>query len=151
MANYVNLMDIVYPVGSIYQSFSSTSPASSIGGTWEQITNRFLYPSTSSNTSSGTTTHCHKYGIQYAVYYATLLAQNKLEGAMVNTLNYNSDNSFNIKTGISQNTIPGTVPAALTNAVKSISAAQSYYSISDSSFASNMPPYITIYCWKRTA
>lgn len=30
-------MDIVYPVNSMYFSTSSTSPASSIGGTWEQI------------------------------------------------------------------------------------------------------------------
>ena len=32
-----------YPVGSIYQSTGSTSPASLFGGDWEQIQNRFLY------------------------------------------------------------------------------------------------------------
>ena len=37
MSNFVNLLDIVYPVGSIYFSTSSTSPASSVGGTWTQI------------------------------------------------------------------------------------------------------------------
>ena len=37
MATWVNLMDIVYPVGSIYLSVSSTSPSSTIGGTWTQI------------------------------------------------------------------------------------------------------------------
>lgn len=42
MANWVNLMDIVYPVGSIYQSMNNTSPASSIGGTWSAISGRFL-------------------------------------------------------------------------------------------------------------
>jgi hypothetical protein len=35
-------MDIVYPIGSIYQSMSVTSPASVIGGTWTKI-NTFLY------------------------------------------------------------------------------------------------------------
>lgn len=30
-------MDIVYPVGSIYLSVASTSPSSTIGGTWTQI------------------------------------------------------------------------------------------------------------------
>lgn len=37
MATWVNLMDIVYPVGSMYFSATSTSPASTVGGTWSQI------------------------------------------------------------------------------------------------------------------
>lgn len=42
MSNFVNLLDIIYPVGSIYFSTSSTSPASSVGGTWTQIENCLL-------------------------------------------------------------------------------------------------------------
>ena len=42
MATWVSLMDIVYPVGSIYQSTNSTSPASVVGGTWSAIGGRFL-------------------------------------------------------------------------------------------------------------
>lgn len=37
MATWVNLMDIVYPVGSMYFSATSTSPASTVGGTWTRI------------------------------------------------------------------------------------------------------------------
>ena len=37
MSNFVNLLDIIYPVGSMYFSVTSTSPASTIGGTWERI------------------------------------------------------------------------------------------------------------------
>lgn len=37
MANFVNLMDIIYPVGSIYITTSAISPADSIGGTWVKI------------------------------------------------------------------------------------------------------------------
>lgn len=37
MSNFVNLLDIIYPVGSLYFSTSSVSPASTVGGTWEQI------------------------------------------------------------------------------------------------------------------
>lgn len=37
MANWVNIMDIFYPVGSIYLSTNSTSPASIVGGSWTQV------------------------------------------------------------------------------------------------------------------
>lgn len=35
---YVNLGQVIYPVGAIFASTSSTSPSSMFGGTWSQIT-----------------------------------------------------------------------------------------------------------------
>lgn len=40
---FVNLLEIVYPIGSLYFSTSSVSPAEVIGGQWEQISDSF-YP-----------------------------------------------------------------------------------------------------------
>lgn len=40
---YVNLGQVVYPIGSIYMSYTSTSPASLFGGNWTVISGRFLY------------------------------------------------------------------------------------------------------------
>lgn len=37
-----DLFDLVYPIGSIYMSVNSVSPAVLFGGTWEQIRDRFL-------------------------------------------------------------------------------------------------------------
>lgn len=36
------LLDLVYPVGSVYISFNNTSPENFLGGTWTQIQDRFL-------------------------------------------------------------------------------------------------------------
>ena len=44
---FVNLLMAVYPVGSIYVSTVSTSPANIIGGTWAQITNAAIRAATS--------------------------------------------------------------------------------------------------------
>lgn len=56
MPNFVNLLDIVYPVGSIYQSMNPTSPADFIGGTWTQI-KTFLYGADAANQTGGEATH----------------------------------------------------------------------------------------------
>lgn len=53
MANFVNLMDVIYPVGSIYLSTAATSPAASIGGTWTKIENCFLAASGNTYGASG--------------------------------------------------------------------------------------------------
>lgn len=37
MSNWINLLEVVYPIGSIYQSTKTTSSSQSIGGAWKQI------------------------------------------------------------------------------------------------------------------
>ena len=56
MSNFVNLLDIVYPVGSIYQSMNATSPADSVGGTWTKI-KTFLYGADVANQTGGEAEH----------------------------------------------------------------------------------------------
>lgn len=50
---YVNLGQVMYPVGAIYQSWSSTSPASLFGGSWSQIIEKFLYCANSAGDTGG--------------------------------------------------------------------------------------------------
>lgn len=50
---YVNLGQVMYPVGAIYQSWSSISPASLFGGSWSQITEKFLYCANSAGGTGG--------------------------------------------------------------------------------------------------
>lgn len=47
-----NYWKTIYPVGAIYQSMSTTSPASLFGGSWNKIENRFLYNSGSKSAGS---------------------------------------------------------------------------------------------------
>lgn len=40
--NTVDILNLVYPIGSIYMSVTSTNPKSMFGGVWEQIKDKFL-------------------------------------------------------------------------------------------------------------
>lgn len=42
MTTFVNIMDLVYPVGSLYMSIAPTSPASIFVGQWSQIKNALI-------------------------------------------------------------------------------------------------------------
>lgn len=50
-----SMIDLVYPVGCIYQSFNPTNPSELFGGTWEQITGRFLRASNDTGTGGSDT------------------------------------------------------------------------------------------------
>ena len=52
---WVNMTDIVYPVGSIYISVSTTSPATLFGGSWSQIASDRVLMGTTTASKLGTT------------------------------------------------------------------------------------------------
>lgn len=57
---WTNILQIFFPVGSVYFSTVNSSPASTIGGTWTQITNRFIRTGDSPTATGGSDTHSHK-------------------------------------------------------------------------------------------
>lgn len=60
MANtWTSLLELVYPVGAVYQSWNTTSPATLFGGTWLQLTDRFLYASSTPGATGGKSNHSH--------------------------------------------------------------------------------------------
>lgn len=50
----VSIVDLIYPVGAIYQSTKSTSPATLFGGTWERIKGKVLVGVDESDTDFST-------------------------------------------------------------------------------------------------
>ena len=47
-------IDMIYPVGSIYMSINNTNPSLLFGGTWEQISDRFLLGAGTTYTNGNT-------------------------------------------------------------------------------------------------
>lgn len=56
------ILDIIYPVGSVYLSWNSTDPKNLFGGTWTRLSGGFLYGCVSSvgtGNGTGTSTNSH--------------------------------------------------------------------------------------------
>ena len=75
MSNYVNLLDIVYPVGSVYITFSNVSPVDSVGGSWEKIDGKFLQSSSKTDAlnSTGGASNTLVVKIGYASFYGGIV------------------------------------------------------------------------------
>ena len=140
MATWVNLMDIIYPVGSVYSSYTSTSPASRFGGTWTPITGVFPYFNAGTGTG-GSSSHTH--GLSDGA-------------AMIDLWHYNGDRVVFHKNDASK-TFSGKATASLylignESGVASESPSGHATQLRGSTnSASNMPPYQTLYAWRRTA
>lgn len=118
---------MAYPIGSIYISINSTNPSTLFGGTWEQIKDRFLLAcgSTYKNgTTGGEATH-------------TLTINEMPEHN--HTENY-------VGVDWKQDGASGTY---------CVSSALEPYRVTGNTGGSqahnNMPPYLAVYMWKRTA
>lgn len=119
--------DDIYPVGSIYMSVNATSPSSLFGGTWEQLEDRFLLGAGTTYTAGdtgGEATH-------------TLTTDEMPSHAHEITTGANSINSSG---SVSQRGFgSGTV------------GSQGTTSVGGGEAHNNMPPYLAVYIWKRTA
>ena len=134
-----NIFGRVYPVGSIYMSVDSTSPALLFGGTWERLENKFLLGANDSNAGAeaGNSSHNHSAGTLRALFSGDIYATNK----------------FHYKT---TEEIKGWHPNMMMT-VSSGSGSDTSYRYTgievegSTSSTNHMPPYLAVYMWKRTA
>ena len=127
-----NILQSVYPVGSIYMSTASTSPAELFGGAWEQIKDRFLLAAGDTYTAGSTGGE--------AQHELTREEMPKHNHALYIT---SDDHNTESRTAIKGDSYQWT---------------QSYnftYSSMDNAGHSqphnNMPPYLAVFMWKRIA
>lgn len=128
-----------FPVGSIYMSVDSTSPAGFIGGTWVQLKDRFLLgagDTYSNGATGGSTTHSHNLNPSNAIANVQWDSQSNrlyLQEIEKNfyTANYYVQGSSSNTT--SQGCYYGTGLQGKTET------------------ESTLPPYLVVYMWKRTA
>lgn len=137
---WVNVGQLVWPVGSIYFSSVSTSPADLFGGTWAAIDGEqtgFLRPGTSYGTKGGSNTHTHMTGASY--YWGN--GENRVDITDLTTV----PNSGGVSSVIST----GRVACISTNAFTSNNNGGRRMMSTYNAVA--IPEYTTVYAWRRTA
>lgn len=122
-----NVPLMAYPVGAVYISYTSTSPASLFGGSWTPITGRFPYFNAGTGTG-GSNTHtlsaaempAHTHGLSTSVY----LNDNSVTNSGAHSTWWNTKRN-------------GTKVTASSSG--------------GGGAHNNMPAYQTLYAWRRTA
>lgn len=140
------VLDNVYPIGSIYMNVNSTNPGTLFGGTWEQIQGKFLlgmsssYPAGSQGgeashtlTTAEMPSHGHNPANESG-YYGFITNSKKAFEVGDMGVQSGSGRYYPYSTAtfdISRNSLTGTTGGGKSH--------------------NNMPPYLSIYIWKRTA
>lgn len=135
----------IYPIGSIYISVSSTfNPATAFGGTWERIEDTFLLAagSTYAGGSTGGSATVTLTEEQMPSHTHFQQFQSDTDYVGIHVKNYNSGGS-----------IQGVQPSNGTrrNNIAAPGVRISTVSAGGSAAHENMPPYLAVYVWKRTA
>lgn len=163
------MLDICYPVGSIYQSTENVSPATFLGGTWISLSGYMLRGATSgvrqnNNASDG--------GSDDAI---VVQHDHTFTGSAVNSGNVSSDHSHNPWMEYGANTNGNYPPynghsvagrpgqfgpygpytdrmsGITANHVHSVTASGTVGSKGSSGTNKNLPKYKNVYMWERTA
>lgn len=147
----MGILDMVYPVGSIYMSVNNASPATFLGGTWEKIEDKFLLSSGTAlaGSTGGSATHTHSYGVAAPVYYGAVVGA---DAEALGTVNYNADNTWSTKYRTTYRGYSGTKTTNnnLSTSTKQTTPSENI-SVSNTSYSSSLPPYLAVNMWQRTA
>lgn len=153
------VVDSIYPVGSIYMSVNSTSPATLFGGTWSQLKDRFLLGAgdTYSNGATGgaatvtlTTSQMPSHTHTFTGSSATTSSDSHTH-TVPNTKGDNSGSGNKCESWASASASGRTVTTSSDSHTHTLTAKGTNSSTGGGSSHNNMPPYLVVYMWKRTA
>ena len=148
----------MYPIGSIYMSIDNINPSLKFGGTWEQIKDKFLLSAGdtyAAGTTGGASTvtlttnqiPAHTHGSKTLTGSITYHGSN---GGVINSVSgiiTGNDRIANSYADINALSKSG----AASYPRFTITATHTHDSVGSGQAHNNMPPYLAVYIWKRTA
>ena len=148
------LLNIFYPIGTIYSSFSPTSPEILFGGKWKLIKSTFVRAGRKIeyiNDIGGEENHNHNYAFRYTIYNDNIGGAFKHHN--VNGTDYGGIASYNYDTNTyDESKRVGFSPADVQMTHASDTASSWLIeTANNTSYSSNIPPYINTFMWRRYA
>ena len=137
-SDVTDLIDVIYPVGSIYMSVSNVSPSTLFGGTWEKIKDTFLlasgdvYTNGATGGSANAVVVSHNHNIYDDYNFVGKLQSNSASNKRVSVPTSGSNYAYVSSASVFGNF--GTTKSS-----------------GESGTGKNMPPYLAVNVWKRTA
>lgn len=136
--DFTEIVNRLYPVGTYYWSSNATNPATLFGvGTWERVKDKFLLAAGdtyAAGATGGEATHSLSQA-EMPAHYHTIFYGN------------NSGDYYTAAIGF-----PAVMTSNGTNVTKSWGAEMCRTADKgDGEAHNNMPPYLAVYCWHRTA
>lgn len=133
------LLDAVYPIGSLYMSVNAADPNTLFGGTWERLKDRFLL-------AAGDTYAAGATGGE-AAHTLTVDEMPRHTHALAWSATGDPITGGNDVFGLNQPTVTKLTTSAEYGAYYHTYPKES----GEGQPHNNMPPYLTVYMWKRTA
>ena len=168
----------IYPIGSIYMSVNSADPGTLFGGIWQRIQDTFLLAAGSSyeaGSTGGSASNSHTHTTDSGTTGGTTLTESQIPShrhlRLYTDSGYWADNPLYVEALYNTTPQAGNLKPVTTdwNATDSNmmhvanirtgaagggsahSHSQVSVGTSSPSDTNNMPPYLTVYVWKRTA
>lgn len=165
----------IFPVGAIYMSTSSTSPASLFGGTWTQLKDRFLVgtgDTYSNGATGGAASASHSHTVNSHNHSVPGVSHSHTNGSLMCCLTFDAQTGIATRWTTSRG---GYTATGLKKATQVVNNNSSWWSETtevngttaattpagttsgnsspgtNSQTVATIPPYLAVYMWKRTA
>lgn len=136
-------LDNLYPIGSIYMSMNNTNPSTLFGGTWEAISGKFLLAADTTYTAGSTggeATHA--------------LTEAELPSHYHTGIYWGADYMSNhYPWGLNNDSVGNGFSSTYSGTRGGPNAGHTMYTgeAGNNQAHNNMPPYLAVYMWTRTA
>lgn len=142
-----SIADLIYPVGSIYMSVNNTNPSALFGGEWVQIKDTFLLACGDTYSSDGANVSTAQHGeATHTLTVNEMPSHTHIQNAHSHNMGYRDKYAISGSArGVLQNGASASEGNASTSSVTATNQ-----NTGGGQAHNNMPPYMSVYVWKRT-
>lgn len=148
-----SIVDAIYPVGSIYMNVNNVDPGQIFGGTWVQIEDTFLLAAGQTYTAGATggeSSHALTKEELPTEHMTFRRIYNTADGSVIDVMaSSETDGSIGAADGTQGRPNINFHAATISGLTTGQKAMQ--YTYGGNQAHNNMPPYLAVYVWKRTA